>query len=296
MNIAAAAILLLFAQLAAAETPDGERRLRCEPLLERTSTSLLRHFRSAEEFSETRNGTWMERGGRLIFVPIDGSASIRAPIENNASHLEIIRRQIGNERFNQIMSSPSSGDELARILAEIAIAAENPDNVREAEELLEDIEAYAPSQPLSEELERQVLTLYKKMERLASPMAEWLRPKVLEGRINQLPASSFDQRDIERRIGPNVRIFKASKVTILLAKPRTFIISSGKSSFPDNLHSVAQDVLNKLLPKSRFFNRRDAVPGYLIVYGNNGNFNQGRIEFVRKGDLVVEDLESFDFN
>lgn len=285
--------LVFFASVSFANESDEREKLRCETLLDKTS--ILRYFRNNGDFVETRDGFWIQRGTQMAFVDKTGVA-VRSRMGNNASHLEIIRRQIGEARFNEIMSSPSSGDELDRLMKQIAIAAENPENIREAEELYAEIEDVPASQPLSPEMEVHVLTLLKKMERLAMPLSDWLRPKIQENRLNQLPASSFDHPQIERRIKPNVRVFKASKVKVLLNKERSFIISSGRYELPDNLHSVAQDILNRILPKVRFFNRTQAIPGYLIVHSTNGDFSKGRIEFIRKGDMIVEDVEDYDFS
>ncbi len=290
MKFAVLAALALATSLTYAGPAD---QLRCESALERAS--ILRYFRQNGNFEETRDGIWTRDNGRLVFISNSGAVINGAPILNSASHLEIIRRQIGDARLNQILSSSTPDDDLSKLMADIALAAENPENVREAEEILEETESYPAAQPLPELLEKQILTLLKTMERLASPLAEWLKPKVLNGRLNQLLPGTFDNKEMERRIGPTVRIYKASLVNVLLSKPRQFIISSGRYAQPDMYHAVAQEVLNKMIPKARFFNRRDAIPGYILVYGENESFLKGRIEFVRKGDLTVERSENYDF-
>lgn len=82
---------------------EEERRLRCQAAL--THWSLTAQFhREADDFIETSNGTIMIRGSRLTFFRDNGS-TLESTLPYDASHLAILRRQIGESRFQNALAA-----------------------------------------------------------------------------------------------------------------------------------------------------------------------------------------------
>ncbi len=279
-----AAGLVLISALAA-----GQDEM-CEPLLTNRA-DILRHFRNAPDFQETRTGTWIQRNGRMIFVADATGISITTPIVNSSAHLEIIRRQVGDERFRQIMSSPSRDKDLADAMNGVAEQREDPALVLDAEKIHDEIEQYRFDADLPENLEKMALRKLKFMERFASPMTPWLRPKVLNKRIAQLGQVWFDD-PISKQVSKTVALYKAVLVKVHLKDTHQFIFSSGTSTFADMTHSELHGTLEIVIPRNR---RRDSIPGYIMVRADDETMMKGRVDFIRKGDKTVMFSEVYDF-
>lgn len=262
----------------------------CERSL--VDSALIRHFRKGGDFIQTSKGFYTRVDGIWKFVPDGGGQPLLVnPPGNNAAHLAILRRQVGEERWNEISSSPNPDAALAEELRRKSLE-ETKLNVPDIDEVLAQVEETSVHLDLPQATEDLVLATLKRLERYASPLLPWLEPKIREGRLDQLHPGSFDD-PIHKRIKKNVFVYKAVLVTVHLNGYKQFILSSGYSKIADSLHANLHSALELVVPRAR---RKESIPGYIIVTGWDESMKRGSVEFVTKSKherLLIEDY-SFD--
>jgi hypothetical protein len=258
---------------------------RCELLLQpqKITTQMLRYFRSEESFSERVSGTYMTNQSRVMFAPWDskdGDISIQSPFVNSAAHLEILRAQLGDRRMNKAMSSSARGQLIANELRVEVKRIEDQDVVLDSEEILAEVEAFSASEALPQALEDKVFRLLRQMERLATPMVDWLQPKVLAHKLSQ-QAPQLLEDPVSHLIRPGVTVYRAIRVTVNLNGPKQFMLSAGKSGLADSVHEMVLQALLLAVPRARL---TEKTSGYLVIQQDFAdNPRKGRIDFVTKG-------------
>lgn len=278
--------------------PETRPDFSCEQAL--TDADKLRYFRGGDNYIERPSGTYYSGDRALRYLPGLKNSQEAVPLinvlgpQNFSSHLEIIRRQLGTKQFIKIMESGNPGHALTRAIREDLAETEDQENVEDAETLKEIIESgYGPKEPLSESRARQVMAIYQRMGRTAPTLKEWLEPLIREKRLRQLNRAAM-QDPVDKLIRPNVVIYKAIQVQLMLDVPTTFFISAGESGSPDTFHEILMGAITMVVPKSRILATRS---GYLIIENYIPKEPRyGAIKFVTKG-FVKETLahESFDF-
>lgn len=264
----------------------------CQEIL----SSDLRHFHSPVEFSEKATGFYTLHRGQMVFVRDDEGLRkvISPPILNSAAHREILRRQLGAERFSSLMSSQDRERSLAEILkAEVEKNQGHPATSEDPEELKSEVSRYGRHEPLPAELEARVLKYLRSVQRLASPMTAWLKPKLLGGKLQQLPVELLED-PIARIASPDRFLYKAQLIEVFLGEKRQILLSAGASGLPDGVHQLVLESLLMIVPRERL---RSVTPGYLVISFLNSNDPRfGVIEFLTKG-LHKQNLqrENFDF-
>lgn len=270
----------------------------CEQAL--TDANKLRYFRSGEGYVERQNGTYFSGDRSLRYLPGTKKSKEATPLvnvlgeQNFGSHLEIIRRQLGTKRFINIMESDDPDHALVRAIRNDLAESEDQENVEDAETLKQIIESdFGPKDPLSENRARQVIAIYQRMGRTAPTLVEWLEPLLRGNKLRQLNKSLL-QDPIEKTVRPNIIIYKAIQVKLMLDVPTTFFISAGESGSPDTFHEILIGAITMVVPKSRILSSRS---GYLVIENYIPKEPRyGSIKFVTKG-FVKETLasEGFDF-
>lgn len=261
----------------------------CEDLL--GPSAIIRHFR--KPFDTTRTGTWYNLHGRMVFVPHDSKAAvIKQPMDKNtAAHLAILERQMGVAALDEAISSSSSPQEgMERVLQQQQ--AEMSEEHLDLDALLAEVSAYPSNVDLPQALEDKIMTALRHFERLATPMVDWLRPKVLSKRLGQLPNSSFTD-NITTWISPTVKVHKANLVTVRLNGIKQFVLSSSFYASPDSYHRSSMAFLSLILPESRLVEKER--PGYLVIKAWDETLLSGQIQFVTKGNKEVLFRESYDY-
>lgn len=270
----------------------GFAKQACQEIL----SSDLRHFHSPVEFSEKTKGFYTLHHGQLVFVRDEEGTRkvISPPILNSAAHREILRRQLGAERFSSLMSSADRERALAEILkAEAEKNEGHPAISEDPEELKAEVSRYGRHEPLPTELEARVLKYLRSVQRLASPMTAWLKPKLLGGKLQQLPVDLLED-PIARIARPDRVLYKAQLIEVFLGEKRQILLSAGASGLPDGVHQLVLESLLMIVPRERL---RSVTPGYLAISFLNSNDPRfGIIEFLTKG-LHKQSLlqENFDF-
>lgn len=258
------------------------------------NAGVLRAFRGGDGFHEMRNGgTWIWNGNRMVYMDRDGTL-VSGLASNSASHEEILRRQLGPDRYNRILEARGRDREnvrTAQVQDLIRITDEGSASL-DPDEVLAEVEGFGPRAPLSTEVEGKVLRVLRDMGRLGRPLMDWLEPKWRNGTLNQIPGHLMDD-PIERRIRPEVLVYKAILARVYLSEEHSLIVSSGLSSAADSLHEFPRAALLMVVPRQRV---REMLPGYLVITSYDGTtFGRGRIEFVSKGSKQVLAEENFNF-
>lgn len=278
--------------------PETRPDFSCEQAL--TDAKKLRYFRNGDGYVERQNGTYFSGDRSLRYLPGTKKSKESTPLvnvlgdQNFGSHLEIIRRQLGTKRFINIMESNDPDHALVRAIRNDLAETEDQENVEDAETLKQIIETdFGPKEPLNETRARQVMAIYQRMGRTAPTLVEWLEPLVRGNKLRQLNKSLL-QDPIEKTVRPNIVIYKAIQVKLLLDVPTTFFISAGESGSPDTFHEILIGAITMVVPKSRIMASRS---GYLVIENYIPKEPRyGSIKFVTKG-FAKETLlsEGFDF-
>lgn len=242
------------------------------------------------DFIETSSGVWVKVDGRMIFLADGGGNSI-SPM-SSASHAAILRKQLGSAVFDQIMASPHSDKRLAEAVGQIVAGRENPAEVLDAETVKERVQQVGSTSPLPSEVERDVFRVLDSMERNASDLTQWLKPKFTDARIRQLNSNLFDWPEITRFISETTIVYKAVLVEVKLNDAHALILSGGRSGIPDLTHQETLSALELMVPRERVLAWR---PGYVLVRGNDTSMVKGSIEFRLKGSSEALRSEFYDF-
>ena len=263
------------------------------------TTETLRCFRAAGDHT-TAGGCYAFGAHResVLYQPYQGQRPTGGwPFDqsthwreaNPSSHMKILKRMMGPERFSEFLRTRDHGL-LDHTLDQELAKSQSTEDQLDAEELLAQTEKIPANQPLPVDLENTVFRLFSQMGRLASPMKDWLRPKLEGQRLTQLPSHLLED-PIEREVSQNVLVYKAVLFRMRLHGTREFIMSGSASGLPDQVHDLVIRSVTMAVPKQRL---EAATSGYLVIRFVDAQHTRGTIEFVTKGrDKQVLAREDF---
>lgn len=258
-------------------------------------TEQLRYFRGDTDIAEGPEGTTYIRNGVIHYIGEQKQEQVFMPIVNVASHFEILRRQMGPDAIAAMMASRNPERQISQLLQQ-QIRSTESENLTDLrfEDIQQTVAAFAPHEDLPPPVARQVELALSQMGRHANSLTNWLRPKAVNGRIQQLSPGLITD-PIEKDIQAGRIVYKAVLVDVHMDGIHKIILSAGASGAPDFYHRTLIEALLMLVPNVRISR---TIPGYIVITPNNpSDPSRGTIAFVTKGEQRRQIVsEAYDFS